>query len=185
MSIHHGVAPDSDTVILVTLSGFGYAPGLYHHPHCQKCDKEFVGDKLAVACRDYAEKSLTAPAKAFQAEPTREQMHADLARAMGWTDIGWMSGCQQGFPPKGGGRREPIPDPFTSADDSHALKLWLAEDRPLRLRFMKYLREFWVTHCKEKGFFETQECWEWYLMTADLPIIAEAAWCVVVKETRK
>lgn len=64
--------------------------------------------------------------RAAMTEQQQRAASAELARRMGWTDIQWLSGCQQGRLQSF--RIEPIPDYFTDAAASWELRLWLASD---------------------------------------------------------
>ena len=61
------------------LKPFGFAPGLYRHPCCSNCKDQFTGDKRSSTCKECAEEIAAT-------QPTREQVRADLAKAMGWRE---------------------------------------------------------------------------------------------------
>lgn len=121
-------------------------------------------------------------------EPTREQMRADLARAMGITEEQWQHKCKaenhsndEGFwcydcciaieeSPK------VAPDPFTSAADKDALVEWICKNiETLRQKFIAEL-------C---GMIGLKQNWQldrydeydlMILLTAPLETVALAAW---------
>lgn len=101
------------------------------------------------------------------AEVTREQMCEDLARAMGWTrDNGlWCDPLSDEW------RYAFPPNPFTSAEDSRALLLWMAEDDTRWVKFYYALEDALRVIVGDLTFERGRR-----VMTADLPVIAEAAW---------
>lgn len=109
-------------------------------------------------------------------ETTREQMRDDLARAMGWTrDNGlWghpLSEWKYAFPP----------DPFESAADSRALVAWLALPENWRiwnqffdkLKHLVDIESTWIDGYTGPVYSSSDVK---AIMTAPLPVIAEAAW---------
>lgn len=102
---------------------------------------------------------------------TNEQQQAacaELARRMGWTDIQWLSGCQQGRLQSS--RLEPIPDPFDDPLASRELVKGLAADRDRMFEFCEALK---VSLGLSNGMFAYEVIEK--VITAPLPVIARAA----------
>jgi len=114
--------------------------------------------------------------------PTRAEMCADLACAMGWTNIRWHSPFEVSAKPVDGAfaiaGTNPagehfceIPDPSTNAADKDALVAWLAQDNARWTAFYRILEDALKI---PEG--ETRAWRAMWLLTAPLEAIAEAAW---------
>ena len=107
-------------------------------------------------------------------EPTREQMRADLARAMGWKE-----GSVVWFSPDNGNAicvEDEPPDPFTSAVDKDALVKWICKDiETLRQKFIAELCG--MVGLKQNWQLDRYDEYDlMILLTAPLETVAFAAW---------
>lgn len=112
-------------------------------------------------------------------ETTREQMREELARAMGWTL------CHHGYGISPDAEVVPqprqLPNPFTSAADSRALVAWLALPENWRiwnqffdkLKHLVDIESTWIDGYTGPVYSSSDVK---AIMTAPLPVIAEAAW---------
>jgi len=101
--------------------------------------------------------------------PTRAEMCADLARAMGWTTRERIPGITKiWLTPDGIYSPSGCPDPFTIAADKDALVAWIAKDDERWARFSYIL---WSHLPKD---FDFDYIKAFALMP--LPVIAELAW---------
>lgn len=149
------------------------------------CDCANTGFDAISTCQRVIRGRVEPPCDCECHKPTREQMCADLARAMGWRQ-GEASGVW--FSPASAPEicvyDEP-PDYFTGHEACHDLVVWLAESAPMRQRvlFLNLLLEQ-VNKCTDEqtiaammgGDRDAGVRRDFSLLTADPAIIAEAAW---------
>jgi len=111
--------------------------------------------------------------------PTRAEICADLACAMGWKVIKTNSGFMP-ISPEGHAQLNyktedfawaTMPDPFTNAADNRALVEWLAQDNARWTAFYRILED--ALKIPEGEMRAWRAMW---LLTAPLETIAEAAW---------
>lgn len=165
------------------------------------CDCANTGFDAISTCQRVIRGRVEPPCDCECHKPTREQMCADLARAMGYAAIrvaGVPSGFVAWIAPDGnrqfGGYiyespeqafAECAPDYFTDHAACHELVVWLAESAPMRQRvlFLNLLLEQ-VNKCTDEqtiaammgGDRDAGVRRDFSLLTADPAIIAEAAW---------
>lgn len=116
--------------------------------------------------------------------PTRDKMRADLARAMGWTVT---DACVLHPSPErcwfsSDGRfkhQDDPPDPFANADDSREMVKWLAQDDARWVKFYYALEDSLKVIVGDLTFERGRK-----VMTAPLPVIAEAAWRAIQAEAK-
>lgn len=128
---------------------------------------------------------------------SRDTMRADLARAMGWTNIRWHTSdsvsakpldnafAVVGTAPNGQHFIE-LPDPFTDAADSRALVAWLRSEASSQV----FDDEIFASAiCKKLDLSKEEFTYRdvmktfWDAMTAPLPVIADAAWRAVCRQS--
>lgn len=141
------------------------------------CDCANTGFDAISTCQRVIRGRVEPPCDCECHKPTREQMCADLARAMGWRQ-GEASGVW--FSPASAPEicvyDEP-PDYFTGHEACHDLVVWLAEDNA---RWSDFYATLEVALEIPDG--EIRRWRVMWCMTAEPAIIAEAAWQAITTE---
>ena len=141
------------------------------------CDCANTGVDAISTCERVIRGRVEPPCDCDCHKPTREQMCADLARAMGWRQ-GEASGVW--FSPASAPEicvyDEP-PDYFTGHEACHDLAVWLAEDNA---RWSDFYATLEVALEIPDG--EIRRWRVMWCMTAEPAIIAEAAWRAITTE---
>lgn len=140
------------------------------------CDCANTGFDAISTCQRVIRGRVEPPCDCECHKPTREQMCADLARAMEWDFIPSSSETAlpdvgEWYTPLGKKYGDEPPDPFTSAEDSRALVLWLAEEDERWVKFYYELEDALGVIVGDLTFERVRR-----VMTTPLPVIAEAAW---------